>query len=119
MPHFVSSSYYVDHSLQFDSIVSSAERKSATVLRTIVESVEGDSQLEKEVLSRLTQPELSPLLVESFEDLPNTYVVTVGFEVLPDDGLAYVRRKRLWARNANSSVLLVGNKVTRTTEKAS
>lgn len=90
--------------------MSSAERKSAAVLRTKVESAEGDSQLEKEVLSRLTDPEHSPLLVESFEDLPNAYVVTVGFDVLRDDGLAYVRRMRKWALNANSSVLRVVHK---------
>ena len=78
-----------------------AERKAAAQLRARVESPEADSALVAEVFDRMSDPQLSPLFVESFEELPPAYVVTAGYDVLRDEGLAYVRRMRQWARNAN------------------
>lgn len=59
-----------------------------------MEHPEGDSEMEAALLPRLLDPEVSPLLVDSFEDLPPTYVVTCGFDSLRDEGLLYVRRLR-------------------------
>ena len=54
------------------------------------------------MLNTLMDPEFSPLLVESFEDLPPAYVVTAGLDVLRDEGLAFVRRMRQWNQTAKS-----------------
>ena len=72
----------------------------AAQLRAQVESPEGDSALETEVLGPMTDPQTCPLFVESFEELPAAYVVTAGLDVLRDEGLEFVRRMRQWARNA-------------------
>ena len=39
-------------------------------------------------------PEVSPLFAPSFEGVPSAYVVTMGHDVLRDDGLLYVKRLR-------------------------
>ena len=93
-----------------DSILTSAQRQLAAARRTQVQSADGDIDLEHEVLNRLSEPEISPLLVESFEDLPNTYVVTAGLDVLRDDGLLFVRRMRQWSRTTNATAPKVGYK---------
>lgn len=90
--------------------MTSAQRQLAAARRANVQSADGDSDLELDLLPRLIEPELSPLLVESFEDLPNTYVVTAGLDVLRDDGLLFVRRMRQWARATNASAPKLGYK---------
>ena len=45
-------------------------------------------------MPRLMDPELSPLFASSFTDVPSAYVVTMGHDVLRDDGLLYVKRLR-------------------------
>lgn len=76
------------------------ERVSAARRRAEVESEDGDRVFEADVINALMHPEFSPLFVESFEDLPPAYVVTAGFDVLRDEGLAFVRRMRQWTRAA-------------------
>ena len=71
------------------------ERKEAARIRAAEEDPEGDPRAEATILPRLINPELSPLLVDSFEDLPSTYVVTCGFDAIRDEGLLYARRLRL------------------------
>ena len=70
------------------------ERAEAARIRAAEEDPEGDPAAEAAVLPRLLNPEISPLLVDSFEDLPSTYVVTCGFDALRDEGLLYARRLR-------------------------
>ena len=77
-----------------------AERETAAQLRARVESPEADSALVAEVFDRMSDPLISPLFVESFDELPPAYVVTAGYDVLRDEGLAFVRRMRQWALNA-------------------
>lgn len=66
----------------------------AAEIRAAEENPEGDPSAEKALLPHLLDPEVSPLFIDSFEDLPSTYVVTCGFDAIRDDGLLYVRRLR-------------------------
>lgn len=77
-----------------DSIVTSAERELASSLRAVEDDAEGDLRLEAELLERLLEPEVSPLLVASFDGWPNTYVASCEFDPTRDDGLLFVRRMR-------------------------
>ena len=61
----------------------------AARVRLTEEHPEGDPKLEAELLPRLLDPELSPLFLDSFDDLPNPYVVTVEFDFLRDNGLLF------------------------------
>ena len=80
--------------LQVDVLVTAEDRAEAAQIRAAEENPEGDPATEAALLPRLLDPEISPLLVDSFEDLPSTYVVTCGFDSIRDDGLLYVRRLR-------------------------
>ena len=70
------------------------DRAEAAQIRATEEHPDGDPEAEAALLPRLLDPEISPLFVDSFEDLPSTYVVTCGFDALRDDGFLYVRRLR-------------------------
>ena len=70
------------------------DREEAAQIRAAEENPEGDPAAEAALLQRLLDPEISPLFVDSFEDLPSTYVVTCGFDAIRDDGLLYVRHLR-------------------------
>lgn len=70
------------------------QRALAARVRNAEEHPEGDAQLESSLLPLLLEPEISPLFVDSFADLPNTYIVTVEFDAIRDDGLLFVRRMR-------------------------
>ena len=74
------------------------ERAMAARVRLTEEHPEGDPKLEAALLPRLLDPELSPLFLDSFDHVPNTYVVTVEFDLLRDDGLLFVRRLRASGR---------------------
>ena len=76
--------------------VSASEVERAASLRALSSelSPDGDSALEKRVLASLRGEELSPLLANSFKDIPPAYVVTCGHDVLRDEALLYVRRLR-------------------------
>lgn len=80
--------------VQVDALVTAEDRAIAAQIRVAEEDPEGDPAAEAEILPRLMNPELSPLFVDSFEDLPSTYVVTCGFDAIRDEGLLYVRRLR-------------------------
>ena len=58
----------------------------------------GDPKLEAELLPRLLEPEVSPLFIDSFDKVPNTYVVIGEFDLLRDDSLLFVRRLRASGR---------------------
>ena len=75
-------------------MVTAEQRALAVRVRKADEHAAGDAQLEAEILPHLLEPEVSPLFVDLFEDLPNTHVVTVEFDALRDDGLLFVRRMR-------------------------
>ena len=70
------------------------EQAKAARVRFTEEHPEDDPKLEAELLPRLLDLELSPLFLDSFDDVPNTYVVTVEFDLLRDVGLLFVRRLR-------------------------
>ena len=70
------------------------DRAVAARARAAAEHPDGDAEVEAALLPRLLDPEVSPLFVDSFADLPPTYVVTCGFDALRDEGLLYVRRLR-------------------------
>ncbi len=53
---------------------------------------EGDPELEKQILPLVTNEEVSPLLAESFEGVPPTYIVTCGMDALRDDGIVFAKR---------------------------
>lgn len=76
--------------------VSASEVARASYIRALSSelSPEGDPALEKRVLTSLRGEELSPLLADSFADIPAAYVVTCGQDVLRDEALLYVRRLR-------------------------
>lgn len=74
------------------------QRAFAASVREAEEHPEGDQKLEAELLPRLLDLEVSPLFIDSFDDVPNTFVVTVEFDVLRDDGLLFVRRLRASGR---------------------
>ena len=63
-------------------------------MRAIEDDAEGDARLEAELLPRLLEPEVSPLLVPSFEGWPNTYVASCEYDPTRDDPLLLVRRMR-------------------------
>lgn len=44
--------------------------------------------------SDYSDPKFSPLLAESMKGLPDSYVLTVGFDPLVDDGIAYAEKLR-------------------------
>ena len=94
---------------QTDSLVTAEQRALAARVRDAEEHPVGDAQLEAELLPRLLDPEVSPLFMESFDELPNTYVVTVEFDALRDDGLLFVRRMRKATAGAGNA-LRVGHK---------
>lgn len=54
----------------------------------------GDEKLSASIEKTILDPYFSPLMVEDKEnaDLPTTYVLTAGYDVLRDDGLIYYRR---------------------------
>lgn len=80
--------------LQVDALVTAEERAEAARIRAAEEHSEGDPVAEAAILPCLLDPELSPLFVDSFEDMPSTYVVTCGLDAIRDDGLLYARRMR-------------------------
>jgi acetyl esterase/lipase len=51
----------------------------------------GKEELSNEVQKIILNPDYAPLMVDDskFVDLPLTYVLTAGYDVLRDDGLIY------------------------------
>ena len=83
---------------QVDMLVTNEQRELAARIREAGEHPEGDPKLEAELLPRLLELEVSPLFIDSFDNVPNTYVVTADFDVLRDDSLLFVRRLRASGR---------------------
>ncbi|KAK3606454.1 hypothetical protein CHS0354_041400 [Potamilus streckersoni] len=56
----------------------------------------GSEELSKSIEKTITDPYFSPLMVgqEGLQDLPLTYVLTAGYDVLREDGLIYYSRLR-------------------------
>lgn len=54
----------------------------------------GNEELSKIVEKTILDPYFAPLMAdeEEFKDLPQTYVLTAGYDVLRDDGLIYYQR---------------------------
>ena len=54
----------------------------------------GNEQLSKEVEKTILDPYFAPLMADEseYKDLPLTYVLTAGYDVLRDDGLIYYQR---------------------------
>lgn len=54
----------------------------------------GKTELSNQIQETILNPDFSPLMVPDvkFKDLPLTYVLTAGYDVLRDDGLIYYQR---------------------------
>ena len=87
--------------------IATSERKQAHTIRSdtsetapappgdgeMAETGQRDAACEQQ-MSLLTGEEISPLLAASFAQIPPAYVVTVGHDVLRDDGVLYARALR-------------------------